>query len=87
MIDRIYILELYSTSKRVEGNAGQILDEAPKNKPYNTVKTVFFFCLQLGSFFLKTFKCSVNFGFTDAKPYCIVFCLSWNIFGVVCSRS
>jgi len=31
-----------NTSKRVEGNAGQILDEAPKNKPYNTVKTVFF---------------------------------------------
>jgi len=42
MIDRIYILELYSITKRVEGNAGQILDEAPKNKPYNTVKTVYF---------------------------------------------
>ena len=42
MIDRIYILELCNISKRVEGNAGQILDQAPKNKPYNTVKTVFF---------------------------------------------
>jgi len=26
MIDRIYILELYSITKRVEGNAGQILE-------------------------------------------------------------
>ena len=42
IIDRIYILELYNITKRVEGNAGQILDEAPKDKPYNTVKTVFF---------------------------------------------
>ena len=33
-IDRIYILQLCIISKRVEGNAGQILDEAPKNKPY-----------------------------------------------------
>ena len=42
LIDRMYILQLRMISKRVEGNAGQILDEAPKNKPYNTVKTVFF---------------------------------------------
>jgi len=42
LLDRIYILHLFSTIKRVEGNAGQILDEAPKNKPYNTVKAVFF---------------------------------------------
>jgi len=41
-IDRIYILQLCRISKRVEGNAGQILDGAPKNKPYNTVKAVFF---------------------------------------------
>ena len=33
-IDRMYILQLRMISKRVEGNAGQILDEAPKNKPY-----------------------------------------------------
>jgi hypothetical protein len=26
LIDRIYILELYNPSKRVEGNAGQILE-------------------------------------------------------------
>ena len=32
-IDRMYILQLRMISKRVEGNAGQILDEAPKNKP------------------------------------------------------
>jgi len=30
----MYILQLCTISKRVEGNAGQILDEAPKNKPY-----------------------------------------------------
>jgi len=41
-IDRVDILQLCIISKRVEGNAVQILDEAPKNKPYNTVKTVFF---------------------------------------------
>ena len=34
LIDRMYILQLRMISKRVEGNAGQILDEAPKNKPY-----------------------------------------------------
>ena len=53
MIDRIYILELYSITKRVEGNAGQILDEAPKNKPYNTVKTVFFSVFKLVIFSCK----------------------------------
>nr|ABZ06846.1 hypothetical protein ALOHA_HF4000ANIW93E5ctg6g14 [uncultured marine crenarchaeote HF4000_ANIW93E5] len=73
--------------KRVEGNAGQILDKAPKNKPYNTMKTDFFFCLQTGSFSLKTFKCSVDFCFKDAKPYCSVFYISWNFFRIVCSRS
>jgi hypothetical protein len=41
-IDRIYILQLCIISKRVEGNAGQILDEAPKNKPYLAMKAEFF---------------------------------------------
>ena len=41
-IDRMYILQLRMISKRVEGNAGQILDEAPKNKPYLAMKAEFF---------------------------------------------
>ena len=41
-IDRIYILEWRNNIKRVEGNAGQILELTPKNKPYNTMKTDFF---------------------------------------------
>jgi len=43
----MYILELCKDVKRVEGNAGQILDEAPKNKPYNTMKTDFFSVFKL----------------------------------------
>ena len=42
LIDRMYILQLRMISKRVEGNAGQILDEAPKNKPYLAMKAEFF---------------------------------------------
>ena len=41
-IDRMYILQLRMISKRVEGNAGQILDEAPKNKPYKAMKAGIF---------------------------------------------
>ena len=49
-IDRIYILERGNNIKRVEGNAGQILELTPKNKPYNTVKTVFFLSSSGNSF-------------------------------------
>ena len=46
-IDRMYILQLLMISKRVEGNAGQILDEAPKNKPYSAMKAEFFSAFKL----------------------------------------
>ena len=49
-IDRIYILQMCRISKRVEGNAGQILDEAPKNKPYFAYEGRIFFCLQIGDY-------------------------------------
>jgi len=38
----MYILGLCNNSKRVEGNAGQILDQAPKNKPYKAMKAEIF---------------------------------------------
>jgi len=38
----VYILHSRNYSKRVEGNAGQILDEGPRIIPIYPLKTVFF---------------------------------------------
>ena len=41
-IDRIYILDMRNNIKRVEGNAGLILEQMPKKKPYETLMAGFF---------------------------------------------
>ena len=65
MIDRIYILELYSITKRVEGNAGQILAEAPKNKPYFAYEGRIFSAFKL-AIILITFMYCKAFSYYNA---------------------
>jgi len=64
-IDRVYILQSCIISKRVEGNAGQILDEAPKNKPYFAYEGRIFSAFKL-AIILITFMYCKAFSYSNA---------------------
>ena len=83
-IDRIYILHLRNIIKRVEGNAGLILEQMPKKKPYETLMAEFF-CRQIGGFSLKD-SSILLFLNNCAKPHNSLFCLYGYFFSVFCGR-
>jgi len=58
--------QLCKISKRVEGNAGQILDEAPKNKPYFAYEGRIFSAFKL-AIILITFMYCKAFSYPNAR--------------------
>ena len=70
--------------KRVEGNAGLILEQMPKKKPYETLMAGYF-CRQKGGFSLKHSSIKL-FLINRAESHNALFCIYGYFFSVFCYR-